>query len=179
MRDAIIKHKKSFVANARIFLILSVVFIISLSMAGCDNEDEFLPEASSDFVYTTIGTEQDHPTNENNIIPHEEVGYCGNTVTTVSYRYSGKDTGEDEDWTNSFMGSDSVMLTDLLRYLDYSNDICKCLPEYIVDTEFGKGYGINLTEGYARYEGKQVSLTDGQIKTVTEIFERAKNDENK
>ncbi len=77
------------------------------------------------------------------------------------------------------MGSDSVMITDLLRYLDYSSDICKCLPEYIVDTEFGKGYGISLTEGYARYEGKQVSLTDGQIKTVTEIFERAKNDENK
>ncbi len=74
--------------TARIFLILSVVFILSLSIAGCGNEDEFLPEASSDFVYTTTENEHDNPMNEDNIIPHEQAGYCGNTITTVSYRYS-------------------------------------------------------------------------------------------
>ncbi len=155
-----------------------IILAVCLCLSSCNNEDEFLPEASSDFVYTTTENEHDNPMNEDNIIPHEQTGYCGNTLTTVSYQYFGKDTGENEDWTNSFMGSDSVMLTDLLRYLDYSDDICKCMPEYTVDTEFGKGYGISLTEGYARYEGKQVSLTDKQIETVTEIFERAKNDEN-
>ncbi len=150
------------------------IIILSVCLTGCNNEKEFLPEASGDFVYTTTENEHDNPMNEDNIIPHEQMGYCGNTVTTVSYRHLGKDTVVEEDWTNSFMGSDSVMLTDLLRYLDYSDDICKCLPEYTVDTEFGKGYGIDLSEGYARYGGKQVSLNDSQIKTITEIFERVK-----
>ena len=77
-----------------------------------------------------------------------------------------------EPWEASFAGSDSVALTDLLRYLDYSGDICRCLPEYNVDTEFGKGYGINLTEGYARYDGGQTPLTEEQIEQIGEIIAR-------
>ena len=108
------------------------------------------------------------PAGENNVLEHEEAGYCGNTITTVS-----RETGMGgEPWEASFAGSDSVALTDLLRYLDYSGDICRCLPEYNVDTEFGKGYGINLTEGYARYDGGQTPLTEEQIEQIGEIIAR-------
>lgn len=107
----------------------------------------------------------------NNVIEHEAFGYCGNTITTITYNYFGK--GDDKSWTKSFMGGNSVALTDLLRHLDYSEGICRCLPEYTVDTEFGTAYGINLTAGYARYKGGQVSLTAEQIKEIKAIMEWA------
>lgn len=80
---------------------------------------------------------------EDNIVEHEKAGYCDNTVTKISRESQmGRESCE-----VSFDGSDSVALTDLLLYLDYSDGICRCQPEYNVDTEFGTGYGINLTEG--------------------------------
>lgn len=118
----------------------------------------------------TNSGEHSHSLSEgNNIVDHETAGYCGNTVTTVSFR------GSDlcgEPWEVSFWGSDSVALTDLLLYLDYSEGTCRCMPEYTVDTEFGTGYGINLTEGYARHDGGQVSLTEEQIGQIQEILDR-------
>ena len=99
---------------------------------------------------------------EDRTLEHDPVYYCGNTVTTVSC----------SAWEVSFWGSDSVELTDLLLYLDYSGDICRCLPEYNVDTEFGAGYGINLTEGYVRHDGGQVSLTAEQVEEIQGILER-------
>lgn len=104
----------------------------------------------------------------NNIVEHDPAGYCGNTMTTVS-RVAGP---EEEPWEASFDGSDSVDLTDLLLYLDYSGPVCRCLPEYNVDTEFGTGYGVNLTEGYARHEGGQVSLTEEQAVMIQAILDR-------
>lgn len=110
----------------------------------------------------------------NNIVEHEAAGYCGNTVTTVSREaWAG-----DEPWKVSFWGDDSVALTDLLLYLDYSGDTCRCLPEYTVDTEFGAGYGINLTEGYVRHDGGQVSLTAEQIEQIQEILDRQTEQSN-
>lgn len=109
-----------------------------------------------------------HPSEEDNIVVHEPTGYCGNTVTTIR-RHPGN--GE-ESWEKSFWGDDSVALTDLLLYLDYKDDICKCMPEYTMDTEFGEGYGINLTESYARYGDKQTALTEEQVKEIREIIER-------
>jgi len=103
-----------------------------------------------------------------NILPHEAMGYCGNTMTEVSYSYL--DKSDDIHWTKSFWGSKSVRLTDLLLNLDYCEDMCKCLPEYTVNTEFGEDYGVSLTEGYARHGDKQVSLTDVQLEMVTEIL---------
>lgn len=104
----------------------------------------------------------------NNVIEHEAAGYCGNTITTVS-----RETRMgDEPWEASFWGDDSVVLTDLMRYLDYSGDVCRCLPEYNVDTEFGTGYGVNLTEGYARHDGGQTDLTEEQVKKIRDILER-------
>lgn len=101
-------------------------------------------------------------------LEHDPVYYCGNTVTTIS-----RETWlGGEPWEASFWGSDSVALTDLLLHLDYSGDICRCLPEYSVDTEFGTGYGINLTEGYVRHDGGQVSLTAEQAEEIRGILDR-------
>ena len=109
-----------------------------------------------------------------NILEHDPVGYCGNTITTVSYTPFGQK--EKEAWETSFWGDKSVALTDLLLHLDYSEGICRCKPEYTVDTEFGKSYGLNLTDGYARYEDAQVSLTAEQLEMVREIMTWAEED---
>ena len=92
------------------------------------------------------------------------VGYCGNTQTTLHIG--------DKEYT--FMYGNSVTLTDILLNLKYDPmRICRCRPEYTVDTEFGKGYGINLTAGYARCDKGQADLTQEQIDTISEIIEWA------
>lgn len=104
-----------------------------------------------------------------NILPHEEVGYCGNTITKVRQN----ERLEEDPWEVSFWGSDSVALTDLLIHLDYSGEICRCLPEYYVDTEFSQeAYGLNLTSGYVRYGEGQVELTQEQVELIQGILER-------
>lgn len=72
----------------------------------------------------------------------------------------------------SFWGDDSVAITDLLQYLNYSEEPCKCLPEYQVDTKSGAGYGVHLTEGYARYSGRRVILTSDQIALIQGIIDK-------
>ena len=95
------------------------------------------------------------------------VGYCGNTQTTLYF----------EDGTSkTFDGSDSVWLTHLLRTLDYKpENLCKCLPEYKVDTEFAKGYGLSLS--YARCDKGQASLTKEQSERLEQIIEKVKRGE--
>lgn len=94
-------------------------------------------------------------------------GYCGNTQTTVYI--------DGEAYT--FMYDHSVTLTDILINLAYDpNKICRCRPEYTVDTEFGKGYGINLTAGYARCEKGQADLTKEQIEQIRTIIEWVKTE---
>lgn len=89
-------------------------------------------------------------------------GYCGNTVTTVTAG------GE----TYSFWGGDSVTLTDILINLAYAPETCRCMAEYTVDTEFGAGYGVNLTESFARCEAGQAALTAEQAEAIRDILER-------
>lgn len=90
-------------------------------------------------------------------------GYCGNTITEVVL-------GEE---VFSFWGSDSVALTDILINLDYDPDqICRCLPEFTVNTEFKTGFGVNLTQAYARCEDGQAALTTEQVETILEIVNR-------
>ena len=73
------------------------------------------------------------------------------------------------------MFGNSVTMTDILANLNYDkNKLCKCLPEYTVDTEFGIGYGINITEGYARCDKGQAELTQEQIDKLKEIVLWAK-----
>lgn len=111
------------------------------------------------------------PTGEN-VLAHDPVGYCGNTVTTVRCEGLGK---REEAWERSFWGGTSVGLSDFLRWLDYGEEICRCLPEYYVKTEFSKSeYGINLSDGYVRYDGGQCQLTREQVTWLTEILEEIK-----
>lgn len=88
-------------------------------------------------------------------------GYCGNTMTTISM--------DGKEYT--FEGSDSVYLTDLLLNLAYDPDkLCDCMSEFTVKTEFGGPYGVNLSQGYARYDGAQADLTKEQIEVIRTIL---------
>ena len=141
--------------------ILGMILALCIfALAACANQPA-APDAS-----TAPEPEHSHtPTMANNMIPHEEGGYCGNTTTSVKAA----------DWEQSFWGSDSVELTDLLLYLDYSEDICECLPEVTVTTEFSdEPYGVNLSDCYARHGDKQVTLTEEQVETIRAILDRAK-----
>ena len=90
-------------------------------------------------------------------------GYCGSTVTEVTL------DGE----TYSFWGDDSVALTDIVINLAYDPAaVCKCLPEFTVDTEFGDSCGVNLTENYVRCEAGQAPLTAEQTEAIRGIIER-------
>jgi len=114
------------------------------------------------YVYIIGGADHTHQTAETaQTVDDPFTGYCGNTKTTL---YIG-----DKEYT--FMYGNSVTLTDILLNLDYNPvRVCKCLPEYTVDTEFGKGYGINLSEGYARCEKGQADLTREQVEQIADII---------
>ena len=110
-----------------------------------------------------FGREVHEPAAEPQTVADPVTGYCGNTVTEVTL------DGE----TYSFWGDDSVTLTDIVINLDYDPEaVCRCLPEFTVDTEFGDGYGVNLTESYVRCEAGQASLTVEQAEAIREIVER-------
>ena len=88
-------------------------------------------------------------------------GYCGNTMTTIIL--------DGKEYT--FEGSDSVYLTDLLLNLAYDPEkLCDCMSEFTVKTEFGGPYGVNLSQGYARYDGAQADLTKEQIEVIRNIL---------
>lgn len=116
------------------------------------------------YVYI-IGQDHDHAIPaEPQTVGDPVTGYCGNTWTRL---YVGNKT-------YSFMYGHSVTLTDILVNLDYKQGkTCRCMAEYTVDTEFGLGYEINLTEGFARFEKGQVDLTQEQIDTIAEIIKWA------
>ena len=111
-----------------------------VEIADSDQTGEMLPEdtgGNESIEEKADGNDHTHhPAEENNIVAHEQEGYCGNTITTIQCHL--EDGG---NWEKSFWGDDSVVLTDLLLYLDYKDDICTCIPEYTVDTEFGERYG--------------------------------------
>lgn len=159
---------------------LSAVFSLALALAlvSCGVQAaggaEKVPEgaASVPAADTSQPQEPGHShqlAQEDNVLPHEEVGYCGNTITKVRRN----ERLEEDPWEVSFWGSDSVALTDLLIHLDYSGEICRCLPEYYVDTEFSQEeYGLNLTSGYVRYGEGQAELTQEQVELLQGILER-------
>lgn len=120
------------------------------------------------YAYIVAGEEHTHQTaSEPQTVDDPVSGYCGNTQTTLYI--------DGEAYT--FMYDESVTLTDILINLDYDpNKVCRCATEYTVDTEFGKGYGINLSEGYARCEKGQADLTAGQLDQIRSIIEWAKKE---
>ena len=89
-------------------------------------------------------------------------GYCGNTLTTVTIG------GDSFD----LWGSDSIAITRILDNLDYDpNQICRCIAPILVDTELIAGIEVNLTEGFARCEMGQASLTKKQVQTIQAIID--------
>lgn len=71
------------------------------------------------------------------------------------------------------VGDAAADLTDLLEGLSYDSGVCKCLPEYTVETSGGLCCGVNLTECYVRLEDRQAELTEAQAALLTELFARS------
>ena len=96
------------------------------------------------------------------IVDDPVTSYCGNRLTTILL--------DGKEYT--FMGTDSVNLTDILINLKYDPmRVCRCLPEFTVKTEFGAPYGVNLSQGYARCEDGQADLTEKQIELIRRIVD--------
>lgn len=133
---------------------------------GCLTEQTVTPE-----LQTGEATQQTQPVTPEHshqlaqqpqTVEDPVTGYCGNTLTTV---YLGEEI-------YTFWGGDSVTLTDILINLDYKPEkVCRCLPEFTVDTEFKTGYGVNLTEGYVRCADGQADLTAQQVQCIQQIIE--------
>ena len=88
--------------------------------------------------------------------------YCGNMEAMVTI----------DATAYSLTGSDAVMLTDILAWLDYdSNTACRCMAEFTVDLETLKDIQVNLTAAFARCERGQAALTEEQIQTIRTIIE--------
>jgi hypothetical protein len=119
----------------------------------------------ADLMYMgyTFASHMHSPASEPLTVENPVTGYCGNTITEVVL-------GEE---VFSFWGADSVALTDILMNMAYDPDqICRCLPEFTVNTEFKTGFGVNLTQAYARCEDGQAALTTEQVETILEILNR-------
>ncbi|HBK26687.1 MAG TPA: hypothetical protein DDY90_08265 [Clostridiales bacterium] len=103
------------------------------------------------------------PAGEPEVTGGTEKGYSGSTSVTVTL-----DKG-----VHTISGSDADTLTDILEHLDYSSDdICSCSAEFLVETEVGTEYGVNLTEYFARCNAGQAALTQTQVDAIGEIIDR-------
>lgn len=142
-------------------LILSVLLLVSLAACGKTQESMTVP---TNRATPSAGTHSHTAAAQPQISKDPEMLYCGNTFTTIY----------ENNVQYGFDGSRSVDLTDLLVHLQYTDPVCNCLPEYTVDTEFGTGYGISLSGGYVRHDGRQVSLTQEQTDEIADIFTWAK-----
>ncbi len=66
-----------------------------------------------------------------------------------------------------------MTLTDILINLAYApGQVCRCLTEFTVDTEFGSGCGVNLAQSFARCEAGQAALTAKQVNTIQGILDQ-------
>ncbi len=141
------------------FILGFISLTLMLALCACNSTEGSRSTALSDHTHQVAVEEQ--------TISDSISAYCGNTQTTIYF---------DGDKKYTFMGSESVTMTDILINLDYDKSkLCKCLPEYTVDTEFGTGYGINITSGYARCDKGQADLTQEQVDELKEIILWAKD----
>lgn len=141
----------------RLFIVSCMLLALTACRTSAYTSDGSVSGAASDHSHAAVEGD--------NVVAHDPVGYCGNTVTTVRCTAG-------EGWEKSFWGGTSVELTDFLRWLDLSGEVCRCLPEYYVKTEFGASeYGIDLSEGYVRFEGKQTQLTREQVERLQTMME--------
>ena len=119
-------------------------------------------EGTVHYGFYVIKDDHSHTVTENpQTVDDPVTGYCGNTMTTIIL--------DGDEYT--FMGSDSVNLTDILINLKYDPmRVCRCAPEFTVNTEFGDPYGVNLKQGYARCEKGQADLTPDQVALIQQIL---------
>lgn len=76
-----------------------------------------------------------------------------------------------EEWCVTSAEANAV--ANLLLTLDYSAHlVCKCLPQYRIETDNGS-YGVHLDEGYARCEAGQAKLTSEQIVLLRTVIQQA------
>ena len=120
---------------------------------------------NEDGAITSAQQDSHSPAKEAQTVENPISEYCGNTVTTINF---------DDGKSYTFMFNNSVAVTDILVNLKYDvNKLCKCLPKYKVDTEFGS-YGVSLGSGdeggYARCEKGQADLTREQTDKLREII---------
>ena len=120
-------------------------------------------EGTVHYGFYVIKDDHSHTVTENpQTVDDPVTGYCGNTMTTIIL--------DGDEYT--FMGSDSVNLTDILINLKYDPmRVCRCAPEFTVKTEFGDLYGVNLKQGYARCEKGQADLTPDQVALIQQILD--------
>lgn len=146
----------------------AVLALYSCKSGGVTAADEGrgLPTAAK----STENTHEHTPFDGNNVIEHVQEGYCGNTYTTVEYK-----PDVEMLWKRSFMSTNSIAITDMLRYLDYKDEICECEPEYRVYTEGGCIYGVSLKHGFVRSDNAQVNLTEEQLAKLSKIMDAIGN----
>ena len=120
-------------------------------------------EGTVHYGFYVIKDDHSHTVTENpQTVDDPVTGYCGNTMTTIIL--------DGDEYT--FMGNDSVNLTDILINLKYDPmRVCRCAPEFTVKTEFGDPYGVNLKQGYARCEKGQADLTPDQVALIQQILD--------
>ena len=149
--------------NIKIFLAIAIAIILICCLAACTG-----PAGTSERAGQKNGSNCGHELYDgDNIVPHDEVGYCGNIQITVKYAPMGE---ENDNWEKVISGSPAVKLTDMFMWLDYSEPTCDCGPEYTITSEGGEVYGLSLTEGYARHGDLQVSLTEAQVDDLKETM---------
>ena len=111
----------------------------------------------------TDGGHTHTPAGEPEVTGGTEDGYCGNTSVTITLDGS----------VYTISGSDAITLTAILENLDYNrDDICSCSAEFMVETEVGTEYEINLTEYFARCNAGQAALTQKQVDAIGEIIDQ-------
>ena len=152
----------------RILAVLTAVLLI-FSLTACQIQDPVQTDPIKIEIPGSYGPSKpvtdDHThtmAEEPQTVDEPVTGYCGNTITTI--HLDGREY--------SFMGSDSVNLTDIVINLKYDPmKICRCTPEFTVTTETGTTYGVNLTQGYTRCEEGQADLTLDQIERIQGILD--------
>ncbi len=145
----------------RLFALILVLATV-LCLVSCEKEESYdpsddeIPEAK-----TLVSEGHTAAVNGSNTVDDPINAFCGNTQTSIYV----------EDGYYTFMGGDSVALTEILSNLKYDEDVCKCRPDFYVRTEFGGPYGVSLDRYYARSGSAQKALTEGQAQKIRAIYE--------
>lgn len=160
---------EGYIANEKKIIVLDRPFICMI----IDNESNLpifmgtvsnigkKPAQGDDFA-TISSDECDkvHELNSEAQLTHEfENLYCGNTITKIVKG----------DWETEVVGDKSVLVTDILRTIDYIDPVCRCMSEYKIITEFGT-FEVNLTKSFARCEKGQAPLTQYQKNAIFEAI---------